>query len=152
MFLPTSDFPTPKISADFFTNIVPQNLYSPNFKTAQYIFFIRPINRSNYIKKCHLIKSSAGNFFIVVENSSLKVVVSVTAVFIPGLSPPDKCRNKAGQLNPPICLAWSSPARNHYIPLVPIKDCEFNNIFQIGNLKYWKAPSCIFLKQILYNF
>lgn len=46
-----------------------------------------------------------------------------TALFLPGLSPPEMCE-KNGQLNPPICVAWSSAARNHFIPLVPVKDSK----------------------------
>ena len=44
-----------------------------------------------------------------------------SAVFLPGLVPADQCRGKTGELNKPLCLAWSSLARNHYIPLVGVK-------------------------------
>ncbi|KAG5265239.1 hypothetical protein AALO_G00240050 [Alosa alosa] len=44
-----------------------------------------------------------------------------TATFLPGLVPPDDCRDRHGDLNKPICLAWSSSAHNHYIPLVGVR-------------------------------
>ncbi|XP_069692893.1 deubiquitinating protein VCPIP1-like isoform X2 [Periplaneta americana] len=44
-----------------------------------------------------------------------------SAVFLPALVNPQDCRSKTGVLNPPLCLAWSSSARNHFIPLVGIK-------------------------------
>ncbi|XP_043221105.1 deubiquitinating protein VCPIP1-like [Amphibalanus amphitrite] len=45
------------------------------------------------------------------------------ALFLPALVPPDQCRSGASrQLNSPLCLAWSSAGRNHYIALVPVKD------------------------------
>ncbi|KAL1130743.1 hypothetical protein AAG570_011984 [Ranatra chinensis] len=54
--------------------------------------------------------------------AGMKASADYAAVFLPGLNPPMACSNKAGQINPPICLAWSSAARNHYITLVSIKE------------------------------
>ncbi|XP_035526351.1 deubiquitinating protein VCIP135 [Morone saxatilis] len=45
-----------------------------------------------------------------------------SATFLPGLVPEEQCRGKDGKLNKPICIAWSSSGRNHYIPLVGIKN------------------------------
>ncbi|XP_076471007.1 deubiquitinating protein VCPIP1-like isoform X2 [Babylonia areolata] len=45
-----------------------------------------------------------------------------SAVFLPGLLTPDQCRNKDGVLNFPLCIAWSSQGRNHFIPLVGISE------------------------------
>ena len=42
-------------------------------------------------------------------------------VFLPGLVSPEKCCGKDGRPNKPLCLAWSSPGRNHYITLVGVK-------------------------------
>ncbi|KAL2096808.1 hypothetical protein ACEWY4_006015 [Coilia grayii] len=53
-----------------------------------------------------------------------------SATFLPGLVSPESCQSKApgggvsGVLNKPICLAWSSSAHNHYIPLVGVKGAE----------------------------
>lgn len=47
-----------------------------------------------------------------------------SALFLPGLIPSSQCRDRNGELNKPICLAWSSSGRNHYIPLVGIKGCD----------------------------
>ncbi|KAG8441977.1 hypothetical protein GDO86_010959 [Hymenochirus boettgeri] len=44
-----------------------------------------------------------------------------SATFLPGLIPAENCKGKDGQFNKPICIAWSSSGRNHYIPLVGIK-------------------------------
>ncbi|KAK7825073.1 hypothetical protein U0070_014830 [Myodes glareolus] len=44
-----------------------------------------------------------------------------SATFLPGLIPAEKCTGRDGHLNKPICIAWSSSGRNHYIPLDLIK-------------------------------
>lgn len=44
-----------------------------------------------------------------------------SGVFLPALMEPEDCRGKDGTLNKPICIAWSSPGRNHFIPLVGVK-------------------------------
>ncbi|GFS24096.1 deubiquitinating protein VCIP135-like [Elysia marginata] len=44
-----------------------------------------------------------------------------SAIFLPYFSPPSACMNKEGKLNSPLCIAWSSMGRNHFIPLVGIK-------------------------------
>lgn len=49
------------------------------------------------------------------------VLLSWSGVFLPGLLSPDECKSKDGLLNKPLCIAWSSMGRNHYIPLVGIK-------------------------------
>ncbi|KAI3374127.1 hypothetical protein L3Q82_005988 [Scortum barcoo] len=44
-----------------------------------------------------------------------------SATFLPGLVAEEQCRGKDGKLNKPICIAWSSSGRNHYIPLELIR-------------------------------
>ncbi|XP_060561991.1 deubiquitinating protein VCPIP1-like isoform X2 [Ruditapes philippinarum] len=44
-----------------------------------------------------------------------------SGVFLPGMVPPEQCRGKDGTLNKPLCIAWSSSGRNHYIPIVAVK-------------------------------
>ena len=44
-----------------------------------------------------------------------------SGVFLPGFVKPQDCRSKEGVLNKPLCIAWSSSGRNHYIPLVGVK-------------------------------
>ncbi|GFG29306.1 hypothetical protein Cfor_03734 [Coptotermes formosanus] len=44
-----------------------------------------------------------------------------SAVFLPALVNPEECKGKSKELNLPLCLAWSSSARNHFIPLVGIQ-------------------------------
>lgn len=44
------------------------------------------------------------------------------ALFLPSLVDPQRCRGGVRNLcNPPLCLSWSSPGRNHYIPLVGVR-------------------------------
>lgn len=45
-----------------------------------------------------------------------------SALFLPSLIEVSECRGKTGSLNKPLCIAWSSSGRNHYIPLVGIKN------------------------------
>ncbi|XP_025080407.1 deubiquitinating protein VCIP135-like isoform X2 [Pomacea canaliculata] len=44
-----------------------------------------------------------------------------SGVFLPALVEPEKCCGKDGVLNKPICVAWSSQGRNHFISLVGVK-------------------------------
>jgi hypothetical protein len=50
-------------------------------------------------------------------------------VFLPALVNPDECKGKSKELNMPLCLAWSSSARNHFIPLVGIEGGEEAHLF-----------------------
>ena len=43
-------------------------------------------------------------------------------IFLPILHDPSNCVSKDNSLNQPIVIGWSSAGRNHYIPLVAIKD------------------------------
>ncbi|XP_014261663.1 deubiquitinating protein VCIP135-like isoform X2 [Cimex lectularius] len=65
------------------------------------------------------------------------------AVFLPGLNPPMACSSKSGQLNPPLCLAWSSAARNHYIPLVPVKELPLPKFPRNFLPKVWGFPQTL---------
>ncbi|XP_039287040.1 deubiquitinating protein VCPIP1-like [Nilaparvata lugens] len=53
--------------------------------------------------------------------SGINTSAEYSALFLPGLSSPESC-SKKGVPNPPICVAWSNAARNHFIPLVPVKE------------------------------
>ncbi|XP_070199281.1 deubiquitinating protein VCPIP1-like isoform X3 [Littorina saxatilis] len=44
-----------------------------------------------------------------------------SGVFLPAFQTPEQCKNKTGVLNYPLCVAWSSQGRNHFIPLVGVK-------------------------------
>ena len=65
----------------------------------------------------------------------------ITGVFLPGLVPPEQCRGKDGTLNKPLCIAWSSSGRNHYIPIVAVKGkllyayYSVSIVIQIGSQK-----------------
>lgn len=45
-----------------------------------------------------------------------------SGVFLPAMLKPEQCKNKEGVLNSPLCIAWSNQGRNHFIPLVGIKE------------------------------
>ncbi|XP_073975367.1 deubiquitinating protein VCPIP1-like [Rhodnius prolixus] len=70
----------------------------------------------------------------------MKASADYAAVFLPGLNPTMTCCNKNGSLNSPICLAWSSAARNHYIPLVPVKELPLPKLRRSFLPKVWGFP------------
>lgn len=63
-----------------------------------------------------------------------------SATFLPGLVPEEQCRGKDGKLNKPICIAWSSSGRNHYIPLVGIKNTVLPKLPSRLLPKAWGVP------------
>ncbi|KPP74545.1 deubiquitinating protein VCIP135-like [Scleropages formosus] len=71
-----------------------------------------------------------------------------SATFLPGLVPEEKCRGKDGQLNKPICIAWSSSGRNHYIPLVGIKNAPLPRLPARLLPKAWGVPQELIKKYI----
>ncbi|KAL4635198.1 deubiquitinating protein VCIP135 [Arapaima gigas] len=71
-----------------------------------------------------------------------------SATFLPGLVPEEKCRGKDGQFNKPICIAWSSSGRNHYIPLVGIKNAPLPRLPARLLPKAWGVPQELIKKYI----
>ena len=63
----------------------------------------------------------------IIDTSVIPLLLSkpyfmcIPGVFLPGFVKPQDCRSKEGVLNKPLCIAWSSSGRNHYIPLVGVK-------------------------------
>ncbi|XP_006824972.1 deubiquitinating protein VCPIP1-like [Saccoglossus kowalevskii] len=72
--------------------------------------------------------------------SGLQSSADYSGIFLPALVPPDKCKGKDGKLNKPICIAWSSPGRNHYIPLVGVKGRPLPRIPRWMISKAWGMP------------
>ncbi|XP_070565133.1 LOW QUALITY PROTEIN: deubiquitinating protein VCPIP1-like [Ptychodera flava] len=72
--------------------------------------------------------------------SGLSSLADYSGVFLPALIPVEKCRGKDGKLNKPICIAWSSPGRNHYIPLVGVKGAPLPRIPRWMLAKAWGMP------------
>lgn len=60
-----------------------------------------------------------------------------SAVFLPALVNPNECKGKSKELNLPLCLAWSSSARNHFIPLVGVQGEKLPVIPRILLPKVW---------------
>nr|XP_060631395.1 deubiquitinating protein VCPIP1 [Anolis sagrei ordinatus] len=71
-----------------------------------------------------------------------------SATFLPGLVPEEKCTGKDGTLNKPICIAWSSSGRNHYIPLVGIKGAALPKLPLKLLPKAWGVPQDLIKKYI----
>ncbi|OCT74788.1 deubiquitinating protein VCPIP1 [Xenopus laevis] len=71
-----------------------------------------------------------------------------SATFLPGLIPVDVCKGKDGHLNKPICIAWSSSGRNHYIPLVGIKGGSLPMLPSRLLPKAWGVPQDLIRKYI----
>ncbi|XP_044279844.1 deubiquitinating protein VCPIP1 isoform X2 [Varanus komodoensis] len=71
-----------------------------------------------------------------------------SATFLPGLVPQEKCMGKDGMLNKPICIAWSSSGRNHYIPLVGIKGAALPKLPMKLLPKAWGVPQDLIKKYI----
>ncbi|XP_024124424.1 deubiquitinating protein VCIP135 [Oryzias melastigma] len=71
-----------------------------------------------------------------------------SAIFLPGLVPEEQCRGKDGKPNKPICIAWSSSSRNHYIPLVGIKNTVLPKLPAHLLPKAWGVPQELIKKYI----
>ncbi|XP_054452264.1 LOW QUALITY PROTEIN: deubiquitinating protein VCPIP1 [Anoplopoma fimbria] len=71
-----------------------------------------------------------------------------SATFLPGLVAEEQCRGKDGKLNKPICIAWSSSGRNHYIPLVGIKNTVLPTLPARLLPKAWGVPQELIRKYI----
>lgn len=71
-----------------------------------------------------------------------------SATFLPGLVAEEQCRAKDGKLNKPICIAWSSSGRNHYIPLVGIKNAVLPKLPARLLPKAWGVPQDLIRKYI----
>lgn len=71
-----------------------------------------------------------------------------SATFLPGLVPEERCKGKDGQFNKPICIAWSSSGRNHYIPLVGIKGAPLPKLPARLLPKAWGVPQELIKKYI----
>ncbi|XP_053322977.1 deubiquitinating protein VCPIP1 isoform X2 [Spea bombifrons] len=71
-----------------------------------------------------------------------------SATFLPGLIPVETCKGKDGHLNKPICIAWSSSGRNHYIPLVGIKGLSLPKLPLKMLPKAWGVPQDLIRKYI----
>lgn len=62
------------------------------------------------------------------------------AMFVPALTPVEKCQNKEKNLHQPIVIAWSSKGRNHFVPLVGIKGKPLPKIPNYMLPKLWGLP------------
>ena len=58
---------------------------------------------------------------IILLDTDMNVNTAYTGLFLPILIDPMQCRDKYGVKNRPLLIAWSSSARNHFVPLVGIE-------------------------------
>ncbi|XP_005099775.2 deubiquitinating protein VCIP135 [Aplysia californica] len=63
-----------------------------------------------------------------------------SGVFLPYFSLPSACMNKDGLLNQPLCIAWSNPGRNHFIPLVGVKGKKCPRLPRHMIQRAWGVP------------
>ncbi|KAL3842550.1 hypothetical protein ACJMK2_020546 [Sinanodonta woodiana] len=63
-----------------------------------------------------------------------------SGVFLPGLVSREDCLGKDGSPNKPLCLAWSSSGRNHFIPLVGKKGKEQPMLARKMIQRTWGMP------------
>ncbi|CAL1580650.1 unnamed protein product [Knipowitschia caucasica] len=71
-----------------------------------------------------------------------------SATFLPGLVPEEQCCARDGRLNKPLCIAWSSSGRNHYIPLVGIKNTQLPKLPSRLLPKAWGVPQELITRYI----
>ncbi|GAB1607956.1 deubiquitinating protein VCIP135-like [Argonauta hians] len=64
-----------------------------------------------------------------------------SGVFLPAFSDPSECRGKDNRLNQPLCIAWNSNGRNHYIPLVGIQGKPLARVPRTLLQKAWGMPN-----------
>ncbi|XP_041365436.1 deubiquitinating protein VCPIP1-like isoform X2 [Gigantopelta aegis] len=74
--------------------------------------------------------------------SGMRSLGDYSGVFLPGLVAPEKC-TKGGILNKPLCIAWSSCGRNHFIPLVGIKGSSAPKLPRYLLQKIWGVPNTL---------
>ena len=63
-----------------------------------------------------------------------------SGTFLPVLVSLEECKSQ-GSLNKPLAIAWSSSARNHYVPLVGVRDSALPKIPRSLLPKAWGIPN-----------
>lgn len=72
--------------------------------------------------------------------SGMENVGDYSATFLPILVGPTDCLDKNNKANPPIAIAWASPARNHFIPILPVSN-DIGTILPMTVIPpVWLAP------------
>ncbi|CAB4030560.1 Hypothetical predicted protein, partial [Paramuricea clavata] len=73
-----------------------------------------------------------------------------SGIFLPVLVSPEECKSQ-GSLNKPLAIAWSSLARNHYVPLVGIRYSTPPKIPHSLLPKVWGVPNELVSTYIEFN-
>ena len=58
---------------------------------------------------------------IILLDADMKANSEYTGLFLPVLHDPGTCCGSTGEKNSPLLIAWSSSARNHFVPLVGVE-------------------------------
>ncbi|XP_054279644.1 deubiquitinating protein VCPIP1-like isoform X2 [Macrosteles quadrilineatus] len=138
-----------KLLGEFITESDWQRIISecdPYFNPPDDIVGLRPIHvfgLANLLRRPILLLDSVAGM----KTSA----ADYAAVFLPRLFPPGRCCNKAGRLNPPLCIAWSSSARNHYVPLVQVKERPLPQFPKSLLPKVWGLPQSDLEKYLQFN-
>lgn len=74
-----------------------------------------------------------------------------SGLFLPSLIKPEYCKGKDHILNKPLCIAWNSSGRNHYIPLVGIKGKALPKLPRHLIPKAWGVPQSIVEKYMEFD-
>ncbi|KAL4225382.1 Deubiquitinating protein [Mactra antiquata] len=105
--------------------------------------FLPPIDEAHGLRNIHIfgLANVLHRPIILLDSKSgMNSVGDYSGVFLPGFISPEDCRGKDGSLNKPLCIAWSSPGRNHYIPLVSVKGKEPAFLPSYMVQKSWGMP------------
>ncbi|XP_071853755.1 deubiquitinating protein VCPIP1-like isoform X2 [Apostichopus japonicus] len=74
-----------------------------------------------------------------------------TGVFLPALVEPELCQGPDGSLNKPLCIAWSSSGRNHFIALVAVKGRPLPKLPRWMLTRVWGAPQNLINRYIEFD-
>lgn len=73
--------------------------------------------------------------------SGIQSSADYSGTFLPALVPVHLCKTKDGKRIPPLAIAWSNSGRNHFIPLVGIRNKPPANIPSWVIPKAWGIPN-----------
>ncbi|KAK3709537.1 hypothetical protein QZH41_018987 [Actinostola sp. cb2023] len=73
--------------------------------------------------------------------SGIQSSADYSGTFLPALVPVDLCKTKDGKRIPPLAIAWSNSGRNHYIPLVNVRNKPAARVPSWVIPKAWGIPN-----------
>ena len=73
--------------------------------------------------------------------SGIQSSAGYCGTFLPALVPADLCKTKDGKLIPPLAIAWSNSGRNHYIPMINVRNKPVTRMPSWIIPKAWGIPN-----------